>query len=70
VEGVSVKVYSLAKSVVDPFKNRHKVGLDMALEVLRDAWRSRRVTVDDPTRSGRICRVERVMRPYIEATIA
>jgi len=70
VEGVSVKVYSLAKSVADLFKYRNKVGLDVALEVLREAWRSRQITVGELTRFGRICRVERVMRPYLEATVA
>ena len=40
-----MKVYSLAKSVADLFKYRNKVGLDVALEVLREAWRSRRATV-------------------------
>jgi hypothetical protein len=70
VEGVSVKVYSLAKSVADLFKYRNKIGLDVALEVLREAWHSRRVTVGELTRFGRICRVERVMQPYLEATVA
>ena len=70
VEGVSVKVYSLAKSVADLFKYRNKVGLDVALEVLREAWRSRQVTMGELTRFGRICRVEHVMQPYLEATVA
>ena len=70
IEGVPVKIYSLAKSVADLFKFRNKVGLDVALEVLREAWQSRRVSVDDLTHFGRICRVERVMQPYLEATVA
>jgi predicted transcriptional regulator of viral defense system len=69
LEGVSVNVYSLAKSIADLFKYRNKVGLDVALEVLREAWLSRRVTVDELTRFAAICRVERVIRPYLEATV-
>lgn len=70
LEGVSVNIYSLAKCVADLFKYRNKVGLDVALEVLREAWRDRMVTVDELSHFGRICRVERVMQPYLEATVA
>ncbi len=70
LEGVPVNVYSLAKSIADLFKYRNKVGLDVALEVLREAWQSRRVTVEELTQFAAICRVERVLRPYLEATVA
>lgn len=70
VEGVPVRVFSPAKTVADLFKYRNKIGLDVALESLREVWRTKRATVDEITRYARICRVERVMRPYLEATVA
>ena len=70
VDGVPLRVTSAAKTVADCFKFRNKVGLDVALEALRDAWRARRFTMDDLSRCSKICRVERVMRPYVEALVA
>lgn len=66
VEGVLVRFYSVAKTVVDLFKYRHKVGLDVAMEALRASLRERRCTMDELQRYARICRMERVMRPYLE----
>lgn len=60
-------MYSPAKTVTDCFKFRNKVGIDVALEALKDAWRSRKVTLDELTHFARINRVERVMQPYLEA---
>jgi len=48
-------------------KYRHKIGLDVALEALRDTWWRRRVTMDDLWRYAAICRVKNVMRPYLES---
>ena len=70
VEGQTVRVYALAKTVADCFKYWNKIGLDVALEALREAWRDRRFTMDEMDRYARICRVEHVMRPYIEALVA
>jgi predicted transcriptional regulator of viral defense system len=70
IEGVDVRITSPGKTIADCFKYRHKIGLDVALEALREAWRERRVTIDQIDQFARICRVERVMRPYIEALIA
>jgi predicted transcriptional regulator of viral defense system len=70
VEGQSVRVYSVAKTLADLFKYRNKIGLDVALEALREAWRERRFTMDEMDRFARICRVERVMKPYLEALVA
>ncbi|MBI2217543.1 MAG: type IV toxin-antitoxin system AbiEi family antitoxin domain-containing protein [Candidatus Rokubacteria bacterium] len=70
IEGVQVRVYSAAKTVADCFKYRNKVGIDVALEALRDAWRQRRFTMDELDRYARICRVQRVMGPYLEALVA
>jgi len=70
IEGVRVRVYNLAKTVVDCFKYRNKIGLDVALEALREGWRERRFTMDDLWRYGKICRVTNVMRPYLEMLVA
>ena len=67
IEGVPVRVYSPAKTVADCFKYRGKIGLDVALEALRETWRERRCTMDELMRYARICRVANVIRPYLEA---
>jgi predicted transcriptional regulator of viral defense system len=70
IEGGMVRVYGIAKTLADLFKYRNKTGLEVALEALREAWRERRFTMDEIHRYARICRVERVMRPYLEALAA
>ena len=70
IEGREVKVYGVAKTLADCFKYRNKIGLDVALEALREAWRRRRFTMDELDRYAGICRVRRVMRPYLEALTA
>lgn len=67
VEGVPVRVTSVAKTVADLFKYRNKIGVDVATEALREAWRSRRCTMSDLVACAKIDRVERVMRPYLES---
>ena len=64
---VKVRFYSPAKTVVDCFKHRNKIGLDVALEALKDAWRTRKASADDLWRYAQDCRVATVMRPYMEA---
>jgi predicted transcriptional regulator of viral defense system len=66
IEGRPVKVYAPAKTVADCFKYRNKIGLDVALEALREGWRARLFTMDVLDRYAAICRVQRVMRPYLE----
>lgn len=67
IEGVAVKVYKPAKTVADCFKYRNKIGLDVALEALRDYRQKYRGGMDDLWRFAKICRVDRVIRPYLEA---
>jgi len=67
LEGVKVKVYSIAKTVADCFKYRNKIGLDVALEALRECIRERRCASEDLWRYAKICRVANVMLPYLEA---
>jgi predicted transcriptional regulator of viral defense system len=69
IEGATVSVYSPAKTIADCFKYRHKIGLDVAIEALRECRRERRCTERDLWRYAQICRVAKVMKPYLEATI-
>ena len=69
IEGVPVRVTSVARTVADCFKYRNKIGLDVALEALREYRRVRR-SIDDLVRAARIVRVANVMRPYLEALAA
>lgn len=69
IEGRTVKVYNPAKTVADCFKFRNKIGLDIAIEALRDAWRQKKATMDQIEKYAVICRVSRVMRPYLEALV-
>jgi predicted transcriptional regulator of viral defense system len=67
IEGVSVRVFNPAKTVADCFKHRNTIGLDVAIEALKDALKRKKATVDEIERYARICRVSRIMRPYFEA---
>ena len=67
VDCVTVKVYSIAKTIADCFKFRNKIGLDVALEALREARQGKRATSEDLWRFAKICRVANVMRPYLES---
>lgn len=66
IEGVPVRVYCPAKTVADCFKYRNKLGLDVALEALEECRRARKCTNDDLWRFAKICRVQNIMRPYME----
>lgn len=67
IDGVSLRVYGPEKTVVDCFKFRNKIGIDVAVEALRLARERKHVTPRGLLRYARLCRVERVMRPYLEA---
>jgi hypothetical protein len=69
LDGVGVRVYGPEKTLADCFKFRNRVGLDVCLEALKLYRQRRPVRVDDLLRFARVCRVERVMRPYLEATL-
>jgi len=69
IEGVSVRVYGPAKTVADCFKYRNKIGLDVALEALRDCWRQRKATMGQIMEAAEVCRVAKVMRPYLESLV-
>ncbi|QDU66256.1 type IV toxin-antitoxin system AbiEi family antitoxin domain-containing protein [Engelhardtia mirabilis] len=67
IEGVEARVTSVAKTVVDCFKYRSRIGDDVAIEALRDAWTRRTVTMDELFELARVDRVSTVIRPYLES---
>lgn len=69
VDGIPVKVYSPEKTLADCFKYRNKIGLDVVLEALKFYRQKKRFQADDLMHFARICRVEKIMRPYLEATL-
>jgi predicted transcriptional regulator of viral defense system len=66
-DGVPLQVYGVARTVVDCFKHRNKIGIDVALEALRDARAQKKASADDLWRYAKLCRVANVMRPYLES---
>jgi predicted transcriptional regulator of viral defense system len=69
VERQTVRVYSVARTIADCFRFRSKVGLDVALEALMEAWRGKRVRLEELNRVAKALRVQRVMQPYIEMIV-
>ena len=69
LEGVDVKITSVAKTVADCFKYRNKIGLDIAIEALRDALEHRVTTSQDIWEAAKVCRVASVMKPYMQALV-
>ena len=70
IEGGLVRVYSVIRTVVDCFRFRNKLGLDVALEALIEARRSRRLDLNELDRIAKVLRMDRVMRPYLEMMVA
>ena len=66
-EGTRIRVYSVAKTVADLFKYRNKIGTDVAVEALREVLRCRRAAIAELEHAAKTCRVDKVMRPYLEA---
>jgi predicted transcriptional regulator of viral defense system len=69
MDGIRVRIYSPEKTLADCFKYRNKIGMDVVLEALKLYKQRRRFKADELIRFARICRVEKVMRPYLEATL-
>jgi predicted transcriptional regulator of viral defense system len=69
IEGVTIRITKPARTVVDCFAYRNKVGLDVALEALRDCLRQKKASVDEISRAAASRRMLRVMRPYMEAVV-
>jgi len=67
VEGGTIRVYSPAKTVADCFKFKSKVGTEVAIQALREAFQQRKATMDELWKAAKVCRVANVMRPYMES---
>ena len=63
---ITLRVTAAAKTIADCFKFRRKLGLDVAVEALREGWRERKFTLAELAEAARVCRVARVMQPYLE----
>jgi len=70
IDGVKVPIYNAAKTIVDCFKYRNKIGLDVAIEALKEGWQDKKFNMNDIWTYARICRVQNVMRPYLESLSA
>jgi predicted transcriptional regulator of viral defense system len=69
MDGVRIRIYNPEKTLADCFKYRNKIGLDVVLEALKRYRHGERFKIDDLMHFARVCRVERVMRPYLEAML-
>jgi predicted transcriptional regulator of viral defense system len=69
IDNVDVRIYNPAKTLADCFKYRNKIGLDIAIEALKLYRKQKRFNVDEVLHFAQICRVEKVMRPYLEALL-
>jgi len=67
IQGVSVPVYGVAKTVADCFRFRHRIGVNIAVEALRDAWQNKKATSEALWHHAKVCRVLNVMRPYFDS---
>ena len=70
VEGATVRVYSVARTVVDLFRYRNKIGIDVAMEALKEGWKDRRFTMRDLNEIAVQLRMRTTMRPYLESLVS
>ncbi len=70
IQGVPARITSPARTVVDCFRYRNKIGIDVALEALKESLRMRRATVDAIIRAAEVCRAYSVISPYLQAVVA
>jgi predicted transcriptional regulator of viral defense system len=69
IDGVKIKVYSVEKTLADCFKFRNSIGMEVVLEALK-LYRSRKpLHVNELLKYARVCRIERIMKPYLEASL-
>ena len=69
IHGVEVPIYSVAKTVADCFKYRNKIGLDVAIEALKDAWLDKKITMEELWPAVKVCKVQKVIQPYVEMLV-
>lgn len=70
IDGVDVNIYSPAKTIADCFKYRNKVGLDVAIEAIREGWKMNLFTMDELWAAAKICRVQKIIQPYVEMLVS
>ena len=66
---INIRVTCIEKTIADCFKYRNKIGVDIAIEALKDAWGKNKISIDLIWKYAKICRVSRIMRPYLESLI-
>ncbi|MBN2723150.1 MAG: transcriptional regulator [Deltaproteobacteria bacterium] len=66
IEGTEVSIYSPAKTVADCFKYRNKIGMDVAIEALVDGWSSKKFSMDELWAAVKVCRITKIIQPYME----
>jgi predicted transcriptional regulator of viral defense system len=69
IDNVPVKIYGVAKTIADLFKYRNKIGIDIAIEALKEARRKKQISMDDLWKAAKVCRVTKIIRPYMEAVV-
>jgi predicted transcriptional regulator of viral defense system len=69
IDGASVRIYSPEKTIADCFKYRNKIGLETAIEALKLYRKKKRFKADDLMKFARACRIEKIIRPYLEALL-
>lgn len=69
IEGMEVSIYTPSKTVADCFKYRNKIGLDVAIEALKEGWRAKRFTMDELWQAAKVCRVQNIIQPYVEMLV-
>jgi predicted transcriptional regulator of viral defense system len=69
IDRVPVRIFGIAKTIADCFKFRGKIGIDVAIEALREARRYKKVSMDSLWEAAKVCRVTRIIRPYMEAIV-
>jgi predicted transcriptional regulator of viral defense system len=67
VSGRVIRVFTPAKTVADCFKFRYKIGLDVAIEALKESRRLKKASIDELWTAAKVCRVAKVIRPYLES---
>ena len=67
IQSVSVPIYCVAKTVADCFRFRNRIGVNIAVEALRDAWQGKKATSEELWHYAKVCRVLNVMRPYFDS---
>ncbi len=69
IEGTTVRVYNVAKTIADCFKYRNRIGTSVAVEALKDVLSQKTATPDELLRYGEVCRVKQIMIPYLESLV-